>query len=77
MPWSTAHGLAVLLVDGPLIGLPEEIREEAIDRVLDTTIAGICGPAAPSPPGPATPRVPGPTTPRAPEPPPSRPSTVE
>ena len=40
--WSSAHGLANLLVDGPLRVLPEEQREAVITRTLDATIAGIC-----------------------------------
>jgi AcrR family transcriptional regulator len=40
--WSSAHGLAALLVDGPLTGLPDEQREAVIERTLDATVAGIC-----------------------------------
>ena len=32
--WSAVHGLAILLLDGPLHGLPPELREGAIDRLL-------------------------------------------
>jgi len=37
-----AHGLAALLVDGPLGWLPEELRDAAVKRSLDATVAGIC-----------------------------------
>ena len=40
--WSMGHGLATLLVDGPLANLSEEQREDAIRRTLDATVAGIC-----------------------------------
>jgi AcrR family transcriptional regulator len=40
--WSNVHGLATLLVDGPLAVLPPEIREAAIERTMDANIAGIC-----------------------------------
>jgi AcrR family transcriptional regulator len=33
--WSTVHGIATLLLDGPLRRLPPSERSEAIDRVLD------------------------------------------
>src|SRR5213082_3414767 len=35
--WSSAHGLAALLVDGPLGWLPEELRDAAVKRALDAT----------------------------------------
>jgi AcrR family transcriptional regulator len=40
--WSAVHGLAVLLIDGPLAGLPEPAREAAIGRTLDMVIEGVC-----------------------------------
>jgi AcrR family transcriptional regulator len=40
--WSNAHGLAALLVDGPLGELPEELRDAAVKRALDATVTGIC-----------------------------------
>ena len=40
--WSAVHGLAVLLIDGPLSRLPDQAREAAIDRTLDVIIAGVC-----------------------------------
>lgn len=42
--WSAVHGLAVLFLDGPLAGLPDAVREEAIDRALDAIVAGLCAP---------------------------------
>lgn len=33
-PWSAVHGLAALLVDGPLRGAPAELRSAALDTVL-------------------------------------------
>ncbi len=40
--WALVHGLAVLLLDGPLVLLSEEEREEAITRSLDLAVGGIC-----------------------------------
>jgi AcrR family transcriptional regulator len=40
--WSAVHGLAVLVIDGPLSRLPDEAREAAIGRTVDVVIAGIC-----------------------------------
>ncbi len=40
--WSSVHGLAVLLVDGPLARMPEPARESAIGRTIDMVIDGIC-----------------------------------
>ena len=43
--WSAVHGLATLLVDGPLTGLADDDRAEAIQRTLDVLIDGIsCSP---------------------------------
>lgn len=39
--WSTVHGLAALLVDGPLAGLPEEVREAALNRTMDAVVDGL------------------------------------
>lgn len=45
--WSTAHGLAVLLLDGPPAGRPDPERDATIAGTLDAIVAGICtGPAA-------------------------------
>jgi AcrR family transcriptional regulator len=40
--WAGVHGLAALLIDGPLARLPEDLREAATRRTLDVVIAGIC-----------------------------------
>jgi hypothetical protein len=45
--WSTTHGLAELLVDGPLAGMPEAERKPVIDATVDTIIDGICAPLTP------------------------------
>jgi AcrR family transcriptional regulator len=44
--WAIAHGLAMLLLDGPLATVPEPERESLIEGALDTIITGLCGPAA-------------------------------
>lgn len=40
-PWSAVHGLASLLVDGPLRGMSTEDRNAAIDRVLGMGLKGL------------------------------------
>ena len=40
--WSTVHGLATLLVDGPLMAVPPPDREVIITGTLDAIINGIC-----------------------------------
>ncbi len=39
--WSAVHGLAMLLLDGPLNQLPDADREQAIARVLDGVVFGL------------------------------------
>jgi AcrR family transcriptional regulator len=39
--WSSVHGLAVMLIDGPLLDAPREAREQAITRTLQTLIRGL------------------------------------
>jgi AcrR family transcriptional regulator len=46
--WAAVHGLATLLVDGPLAGLPEPEQTRAIQRTLDILIDGISSPARPA-----------------------------
>ncbi|SRR6266516_1697555 len=41
-PWATTHGLATLLVDGPLGYLPEELRNAVIIRTMESVIDGLC-----------------------------------
>lgn len=43
--WSAVHGLATLLLDGPLVALTEQERAGAIRRTLDVVLAGIATPA--------------------------------
>jgi len=46
--WSVVHGLATLLIDGPLAGLTERERARAIQRTLDILIDGIRCPSRPA-----------------------------
>jgi AcrR family transcriptional regulator len=39
--WASVHGLATLMVDGPLASLPEEVREAALDRTMDAVVDGL------------------------------------
>jgi hypothetical protein len=39
--WSAVHGLSTLLLDGPLAGLAEPERAEAIRRTLDILVDGV------------------------------------
>ena len=39
--WSAVHGLASLLIDGPLRDMPDSERRGAIERVLDTVEQGL------------------------------------
>jgi AcrR family transcriptional regulator len=41
-PWATAHGLATLIVNGPLGFLPEQLRDELIVRTMQSVIVGLC-----------------------------------
>jgi AcrR family transcriptional regulator len=43
--WSAVHGLATLLLDGPLAALTEDERARSIQRTLDVLIDGITAPA--------------------------------
>ena len=44
--WASVHGLAVLLLDGPLRSVPEEGREALVDGVVRTVRDGLFGGAA-------------------------------
>jgi AcrR family transcriptional regulator len=44
--WSTVHGLATLLIDGPLAAVPEADRDPVITGTLATITDGICCPIA-------------------------------
>ncbi len=46
--WAAVHGLATLLVDGPLAALNRPEQAAAIDRTLDILIAGIGAPPPPA-----------------------------
>jgi AcrR family transcriptional regulator len=39
--WSCAHGLAMLLLDGPLAALPDDIREDAIQNTMRRILDGL------------------------------------
>lgn len=45
-PWAAVHGLAVLMIDGPLKSIGAEEKERAIDQTLALTMRGLAtGPA--------------------------------
>jgi AcrR family transcriptional regulator len=37
--WSTVHGLAVLLLDGPLSGMSEQVMDELIDSTIELAVS--------------------------------------
>jgi AcrR family transcriptional regulator len=39
--WSAVHGLSMLLLEGPLRSLPEQLRDDVIERVLDDVGRGL------------------------------------
>ena len=39
--WSAVHGLATLLIDGPLLGMPPKEMAKALDRLCDVIDAGL------------------------------------
>jgi hypothetical protein len=41
--WSAVHGLSVLLLDGPLRGLPGSDREAVLEQLLATVERGLTG----------------------------------
>lgn len=43
--WSAVHGLAVLVLDGPLSGLTGSEREAAVETVLDGVVRALVSPA--------------------------------
>ncbi|MFC5728260.1 MULTISPECIES: TetR/AcrR family transcriptional regulator [Nocardioides] len=46
-PWAAVHGLAMLLIDGPLRGITRAEQEAAVDRTLAMTVRGLAtGPEA-------------------------------
>jgi AcrR family transcriptional regulator len=46
--WSAVHGLAVLLLDGPLRSVPEAAREALLERTLATVREGLLPPRPPT-----------------------------
>jgi AcrR family transcriptional regulator len=40
--WATVHGMANLLVDGPLAGMPDDVREAALNRTMNAIVDGLC-----------------------------------
>jgi AcrR family transcriptional regulator len=46
--WAAVHGLATLLVDGPLSAMTESEQAQAIERTLDILIEGISSPPRPA-----------------------------
>ncbi|GAA2093128.1 TetR/AcrR family transcriptional regulator [Streptomyces albiaxialis] len=43
--WAMAHGLATLVLEGPLAGLPAEMFEHLVERALSDIVAGFTAPA--------------------------------
>jgi len=39
--WSAVHGIATLLVDGPLAGLPITERAQIVNKVIEVVVAGL------------------------------------
>jgi AcrR family transcriptional regulator len=46
--WAAVHGLATLLVDGPLAAMTESEQAQAVERTLDILIEGISSPPRPA-----------------------------
>jgi len=46
--WAAVHGLATLLVDGPLSAMTESEQAQAVERTLDILIEGISSPPRPA-----------------------------
>jgi AcrR family transcriptional regulator len=47
--WSAVHGLALLLLDGPLADLPPDHLDPLIGVTVDMVVAGLCAPATADP----------------------------
>jgi len=45
LAWSVVHGLAMLILDGPLSDVPEPHRHDLIDRTVHLGVTGLLGPA--------------------------------
>jgi len=46
--WAAVHGLATLLVDGPLAAMTDSEQAQAVERTLDILIEGISSPPRPA-----------------------------
>ena len=47
--WSAVHGLALLLLDGPLADLPPDQLDPLIGATVNMVVAGLCAPAMAEP----------------------------
>jgi hypothetical protein len=43
--WSAVHGLALLLLDGPLADIPADQVDALIGGTVEVIVAGLCAPA--------------------------------
>jgi AcrR family transcriptional regulator len=39
--WSTVHGFSMLVIDGPMHGVPDEVIEEAIEQMIALLVRGL------------------------------------
>ncbi|KRV50638.1 hypothetical protein AQ490_16425 [Wenjunlia vitaminophila] len=42
--WAPMHGICLLILDGPLAQLDEAARSEAVERLIDVVMGGLCRP---------------------------------
>jgi hypothetical protein len=47
--WSAVHGLALLLLDGPLADMPDDHVNALVAATVEVTVAGLCAPAPDGP----------------------------
>ncbi len=40
-PWCSVHGFSMLLIDGPMRDLPDEMRESAVERMMTILMKGL------------------------------------
>jgi hypothetical protein len=50
LAWSSVHGLAMLMLDGPLRGRPRAVLEALGARLIDMVEDGLAAPARTAPP---------------------------